>query len=316
MKNWSYKHYYVFFFGLLISGIFSWGVPIYAQSNNSQDNPVLTASLDRDTAPIGTIVTLTLNFQLPAEASLPDKPEIGGLENITIIAQKTEKNRITIRLMIDSLGSWNSDPLTLSYMDKFGSPRSLTADPVTLTVASNLGEKPEEAQLKPIQNIIPIKPFWLKYLPWGIGALFLLIFLYVLFRWLRNSRQKSTVITLDPPHIQARKELEKLQTEGLFEQGEIKAFYFRFSEILRHYLEAIRGFPAAEYTTEEISIRVEEEVDRNLIHLLKHADLVKFADHVPTPARKEQEFGEALAYIEETTPRMDIENQDSQGEAL
>ena len=130
---------------------------------------------------------------------------------------------------------------------------------------------------------------------------------------LRNRRQKSTVITLDPPHIQARKELEKLQAEGLFEKGEIKAFYFRFSEILRHYLEAIRGFPAAEYTTEEISIYVKEEVDRKLIHLLKNADLVKFADHAPTPARKEQEFGEALIYIEETSPPLESEDQGAQG---
>ena len=313
MKNWSYKNYYLFFFGIIISGIFFWGVPIYAQSNVSQDNPVLTASLDRGSATIGSIVTLTLNFQLPAEASLPDKPQIGGLEDLTIITQKIEKNRITIRLMVDSLGSWKTGPLTLSYRDENNSPRTLTADPVTLNVASNLGEKPEEAQLKPIQDIIPIRPLWLKYLPWAIGALSFLIFLYVLFRLLRNRRQKSTVITLDPPHIQARKELEKLQAEGLFEKGEIKAFYFRFSEILRHYLEAIRGFPAAEYTTEEISIYVKEEVDRKLIHLLKNADLVKFADHAPTTARKEQEFGEALTYIEETSPPLDSENQGAQG---
>jgi len=313
MKNWSYKYYYVFILCFLISGILSWSGPVCAQSDNPQDTPSLSATLDRDTAPIGSIVTLTLNFHLPAEASLPDKPKIGGLEDLTVIDQKVEKNRIIIRLLIGSLGSWKTGPLSLIYTNKSGSPRTLTANPVTLTVASNLGEKPEEAQLKPIQDIMPLKPLWLKYLPWGVGAIFLLLFLYPLFRWFQSRRQRSMVITIDPPHIQARKELEILQAEGLFEKGEIKAFYFRFSEILRHYLEAIRGFPAAEYTTEEIAIHIEEELDRNLIHLLKHADLVKFADHVPTPARKEREFGEALAYIEETSPRMDLENQEGQG---
>ena len=153
MKNWSYKHFYHFFFGLLLSGIFFWVVSIYAQSNTSQDNPVLTASLDRDSATIGSIVTLTLNFQLPNKASLPDKPEIGGLEDLTVIRQKIEKNRITIRLMVDSLGSWKTGPLTLSYRDENKSPRTLTADPVTLTVASNLGEKPEEAHQAPLAEI-------------------------------------------------------------------------------------------------------------------------------------------------------------------
>jgi len=96
MKYWSYKHYYPFLFGLLISGIFGWGLLVYARSNDSRDKPSLSASLDRDTASIGSIVALNLNFSLPAAASLPDRPEIGGLEDLTVVAQKIEKNRITI----------------------------------------------------------------------------------------------------------------------------------------------------------------------------------------------------------------------------
>ena len=106
----------------------------------------------------------------------------------------------------------------------------------------------------------------------------------------------------DPPHIRAVKEIEELEGRSLFEKGHAKAFYFRFSEILRRYLEAIRGFPAAEFTTEEIAHHIKTEQDRTLLPLLRQADLVKFADTVPTPARKEETVKAALDYIHETGP--------------
>jgi hypothetical protein len=105
---------------------------------------------------------------------------------------------------------------------------------------------------------------------------------------------------LESPHLRAQRELDDLESQGLFESGQIKAFYFRFSEILRHYLEGLRGFPAAEFTTEEIASRVDREEDRKLLPLLRQADLVKFADSTPTPARKEEAVKAAQAYIRDT----------------
>jgi len=81
----------------------------------------------------------------------------------------------------------------------------------------------------------------------------------------------------------------------------VKEFYFRFTEILKHYLESIRGFPAAEFTTEEIARSIADEQDRVLIPLLREADLVKFADSIPTQAGKEEDVQVALAYIRETS---------------
>ena len=69
---------------------------------------------------------------------------------------------------------------------------------------------------------------------------------------------------------------------------------------MRRYLESLRNFPAAEYTTEEIASCIREEKDRGLLSLLRQADLVKFAHNVPSPARKEDEIKTALSYIDET----------------
>ncbi len=108
---------------------------------------------------------------------------------------------------------------------------------------------------------------------------------------------------MEPPHIRARKEIRLLESQRYFEKGLEKKYYFIFSEILRRYLESIRNFPAAEFTTEEIARHIKSEQDRMLIPLLQQADLVKFADSVPTLARKEEDVKTALVYIRETSPR-------------
>ena len=94
-----------------------------------------------------------------------------------------------------------------------------------------------------------------------------------------------------------------MEKKQYFEKGRVKKYYFFFSEILRRYLESIRNFPAAEYTTEEIAKHISAEPDRKLIPLLLQADLVKFADTVPTAARKEEDIKAALAYIRKTAPQ-------------
>jgi hypothetical protein len=273
-----------------------------AQDEPGAPNTGLRASLAPDPAKFGSLVVLTLAYHLPDGGHLPAKPEIGGLEDLTTVEQETGLGVITLNLLVDQLDSWRTGPLSLAYLDKKGEKQALTADPVSVAVLSNLGDKPEEAQLRPIQGIIPTKALWLRYLPWGACLLLLLLAGAGLFWWHKRGRfQTVTAELLDPAHVKARKEMEHLVGQGLFEQGKVKEFYFRFSEILRHYLEALRGFPAAEFTTEEIAIRIHTEQDRRLLPLLRHADLVKFADTVPSPARKKEEVETAFSYIQETS---------------
>jgi len=105
----------------------------------------------------------------------------------------------------------------------------------------------------------------------------------------------------EPPDIRARRELRGLESRRYFEKGRVKKYYFSFSEILRCYLESIRNFPAAEYTTEEIARHIRDQQDRKLLALLQQADLVKFADTKPTQARKEEDIKAALAYIRQSS---------------
>lgn len=268
----------------------------------------LTATLDCDSAKVGSVVELSLKVQLPKGEQLPEDLTIGGLEGLTALGRTRMPNEIRIRLLVDRIGPWQSGPITLTFHDKDDKARVLETAPVSLKVFSNLGDRPSEASLRPIRDIIPGKSPWFQFLPWVLGTLAIVAAAFAAFRWRRKKRIPEVVPTLEePPHIRARREIEKLNNRGLFERGEAKSFYFAFSEILRRYLESIRHFPAVEFTTEEISQHIRKEEDRVLLPLLRQTDLVKFADHIPTPAQKEEDVSKALAYIRTTGPMPEAE---------
>ncbi|MDL1959750.1 MAG: hypothetical protein LWX01_09555 [Deltaproteobacteria bacterium] len=314
MRN-TFKIIYPLIVGMLLCIVQP--VTLWSQDDIKDSGPALSASLDRDSARVGGIVELSLKYRLPEGAHLTAEPEIKGIEGLTTVDRQIGPGQIRIRLLVDQLGPWKTRALSLGYLDKEGKSQVLTTGPVLLTVTSNLGDRPAEAELKPIQGIIPIRPLWLKYLPWSAGLLGILLIMSVLFWWYkRGRREKSSIIPQIPPYIRARKEIEELDAQRLFEKGHAKRFYFRFSEILRKYLGSLRGFPAVELTTEEIARCIDREQDRDLLALLRQADLVKFADRIPTPARKEEEVKTALSYIHETSPVLETGHETDVSEGM
>lgn len=264
--------------------------------------PLFRAEFDRGSARVGETVTLIITYQLPEGARLPENLKVQGLEGLSILKSAVHAGRFEFVLLVDQIEELKTGDLSLSYVDNQGEKKTLSAKPATLTVESNLGPKPEEAVLRPLQEIIPASPDWLRYLPWAAGFLLLAAAAVGLLVLRKKKRKRNKTETSDPPHVRARKEIERLESMGLFESGRYKEFYFSFSEILRKYLEALRGFPAAELTTLEITLAMDNERDKSLLPLLREMDLVKFADAVPSPIRKEEDIKKVLAYIQDTSP--------------
>ena len=269
----------------------------------------IRVSVDRESVAVGEIFHLFLEYTLPKDASLPEKLDVKGLESIEIIDVQVDPDRISFTLLMSKVEGWSSGEIILNYLDDKKQPANLKADPVSIQVLTNLGDKPNEAELKPIEGILPTERFWPKYVVWVVAGLCMLLAGTICFLWYRSRQKKlATATEKAPPHVQARTDIERLESRRLFEQGEIKKFYYLFSAILKRYLEELRGFPAAEFTTEEISGRITREQDRKVLVLLQQADVVKFADAVPTQSRKEEAVEAALAYIKETEPTGDDEN--------
>jgi hypothetical protein len=235
---------------------------------------------------------------------LPEKLKVNGLDDLSIIKQIINPGQIRIQLLVDQVGPWQSETISLTYLDRDGQLLLLTTPPVSIEAVSNFNEKAEEARLRAIQDIVPVTTIWQSYLLWLAAIVALALIGLGLFWWYkRRGKPAGLAEYTEPPDVRARRELLGLEKKQYFEKGRVKKHYFVLSEILRQYLEAIRNFPAAEYTTEEIARHISVETDRNLISLLQQADLVKFADTVPTRARKEEDIKAALAYIRKTGPQ-------------
>jgi hypothetical protein len=277
---------------------------LWAVDTPQSESGTLSAFLDQTSVPVGGVLWLTLDYRLPHGGRLPGKPEIKGIGDISILKQIVGQEQIRIQLLADKVGPWQSEPIGLVYLDDLGQRQELTTRPISIQITSNLGEKGQEAELRPIRDIVPIKSIWQSYLIWLAAMVVLALIALGLFWWYKRKRKPEGLAEyVEPPDVRARRELLGLEKQQYFEKGRVKTHYFYFSEILRRYLEAIRNFPAAEYTTEEIARHISAEPDRQLIPLLQQADLVKFADSVPTRARKEEDIKAALAYIRKTGPQ-------------
>ena len=289
------------FLAFLLLALVFWPTCLWSQENASDQPPGLKAWLDRTSAEVGTVVELRLSYQLPEGAYLPPDPEIRGLEGMSVVERIGKPGEIRMKLLVDRLEDWKSGILSLPYLNGEGKAHFLEAKPLSLIVLSNLGDNPAEVQLRPIQPIFPTRSLWLMYGPWGMVLLILLLATLGFLWWHRKNRARRDFVELEQtPHIRALRELEELLAQNLFEKGKSKDFYFRFTAIVKRYLESLKGFPAVEFTTEEIAAYLHMEQDQKLLPLLREADLVKFADTIPTLAKKDEDVETLLTYIQET----------------
>ena len=269
----------------------------------------LSAAVDRDSAPVGSVVTLTLRYDLPENGSMPPQAEIKGLEGFTILGSAQKPGQIDLKILVDRLEELKTDKISMSYLDPEKNSRQLETDGFAVKVVPRIGAD-DKAELKPLQSIVPTGRSRLT-LMLILGACAIVLLGALFFFWRRRAKRNGATAAgpVVPADELARWELERLDRSELFETGRVKEFYFRFSAILKQYLEATRGFPAAEYTTEEISARIDREVDRSALSLLRQADVVKFADDMPTRARKQDDMLKAYAYIGETCARKEEETE-------
>ena len=299
----------VFFWVVTIALVIPWIAGSQATSPEPLDR--LSASIDKETAKVGELLWLTLSYELPEGAKLTEKTTIKGLDALTIVDQIMGPNKIKLRFLIDQLESFDFGPIILPFIADEWNEQEMMAEQIPIVVLSNLGDKPEEVTLRPIQEFMPIQSGWRMYLSIAFAAILFIGLIGGIIGW-RRKRDMMDIEALveDPPHIRAEKEIEALLSSRLFEKGDVKAFYFAFSETIRRYMESIRNFPAAEMTTEEIARFVKTEpLDQKILPMLKQADLVKFSDSIPTPDSKEQDIRTARIYIQQTRPTL----ADSQG---
>lgn len=171
---------------------------------------------------------------------------------------------------------------------------------------------------KAIKAPLAVPYSWRDFIPYYLAALLLIIAIAVsTWLWLRYRRKRPVVVERpkpkDPAHIWARRELQKLEEEKIWQKGEDKLYYSKLSDILRLYLEYRYDWLALESTTEEIedtmgNYNLKEKAKSSLLEILRMADLVKFAKMRPMPDANMRAMDNAYKFIEFTEPKEEKAN--------
>ncbi len=150
-----------------------------------------------------------------------------------------------------------------------------------------------------------------EMLPWiGAGLAAVLLAIFVIRYFKRRKRGTAgpgkKIFPSEPAHVIAIRELEALEKEKLWQQGLVKVYHTRITEILRNYLERRYHIPALEQTTREIMDQLEylggvPSGSRNeLQQILVLADLVKFAKFVPAPEENMLSMTRSIRFVQDT----------------
>jgi hypothetical protein len=273
-----------------------------------------TLSLDSTSILIGDQVTAVLKVTLPADAVVRF-PEFSDTLTgaIEVVSQRPvdsvrDENllRASRKFILTSFdtGYHAIPPLKVPYaIDTVLS--ELTTEPLLLHVAAM---KVDTAQpIKPIKGPVGAPLTFRELLPWIIGGLLLALLVIGLIYYLKKRKKHEPVFRpkpkpLDPPHIEALKNLDALEDQKLWQNGRFKDFYSGISHIMRMYLERKFEFPAVENTTTEIMDEISrKDIDSStqteLQELMALADMVKFAKVEPLPSENEKVLKQAKHFV-------------------
>lgn len=287
------------------------------------ERPEVRATLTPDSVLLGDEVLLTIDVRKDQVQVIGfptfDTGENGELELIEELPLDTIERdgrrqhlRKRYRLAAYGEGTLALGRTPLLYLDKNINDTIYSADSLVLyiepieidttTMTINDVKRPREMPLR-----------WGEisgYLWRGAVLTLLIVALIVLIVWLIHKyrlrlpnpfRPKEVV----PPHVVAIKALEALHHQKLWQNNRHKDYYSGVTDILRRYLADRYEFGAMEMTTDEIvasvaSIEMPDKSRRNLVEILRTADLVKFAKAIPDDQYNEQAYLDAYYFVEET----------------
>jgi hypothetical protein len=169
-------------------------------------------------------------------------------------------------------------------------------------------------QIKPIKPPINTPLTFREVLPWaaaGLGGLLVAgMVVWLVMKYMKRKRDPEALALkpLEPAHVIAFRELDRLKEEKIWNKGMVKEYYTRLTEITRRYIERQFDIPAMESTTEEIldAFRMVNPEDNLLDDILKEllelADLVKFARENPLPVDNQTNLNNAYIFVQKTYP--------------
>jgi len=275
----------------------------------------VVTSFDHTRAQVGDVLryTVRVDHDPAVEVVFPEFPEtIAGLSvrNFGPLRKRTEAGRVVVSRWYDLshfiAGSYTVPGVAVEYRLP-GKPKAmLRSASMFVEIESIVGE--ELGSIRDIVDPLAASSRYTKYYLWaglGLVAAGAAVVGLVLYRR-RRARRRILGPPPVPAHELAYALLEQLLQEDLIGAGQIKLFYYRLSNIVRHYIENRFHLMAPERTTEEflvemaVSSRLTDAHKGLISTFLDHCDLVKFAKYAPGEKEISGAYDSAVRFIDET----------------
>ncbi len=277
----------------------------------------VTASVDKQTAYIGDLIDYTIIITYDSTVRLTPPAagaNLGGFDvkdyefgEEKTLADGRRQQVLQFKLRTFTTGEYVIPPLPIEYSLPDSTRKYISADPIKINVKSMLAEgaKADTLKPKPPKQQASLagssKTLWIII---GIAAIIIAAgAIYLLRR--KKKQEEGPYVDPRPPWEIAYADLALLKERNLPGKGEVKAYYFELSEIVRRYLGKKFDFNAVDLTTSEISYVLDEllpaeELRREIIAFLDHADLVKFAKYIPPAEQPDADWDAAYTLVTQT----------------
>jgi hypothetical protein len=278
-----------------------------------------TASIDKNEVMIGDAIKFTICVICKNDTIIqfPEIEQNAGLFAVKDTGREArrEKDGCLILERDYEISSYEIGHQTMpSFKIKYKSAQgegTVDTNEVTINVIGVIKEGENPTDIKDIIPPMDVPTDFKRLIVWscmGLGGLLLSgIGCWLIIKVRKGRTKRHQLFTIKrAPHEIAYELLEKLSKEDLISRGMIKEYYYRITNILRHYIENRFGLLAPERTTEEFlkemaQTNILEDTHKSLIsEFLEHCDMVKYAKYGPSKNEVTETFNSARRLIDET----------------
>ncbi len=280
-----------------------------------------TASLDSTNILLGDQVKLFLQIDHPKDVDVqfPQVPDtIAGLIEVldrsaidTFEADKEDyiKQIQAYTITCFDSGSYRIPPYWFKIATE-GLNDSVPSNGVTLNVFTmeiDTTKGPTDIKM-PYDAPLTLK----EVTPYILGVILIGAIIFFLLYSIKRKKKNQPIFARpqkpkEPPHVVALRELDRIKSEKVWQQGKTKQYYSELTDALRMYIEDRFEIRAMEQVTDEIleSFRLQKGLlnDKslgNLGQILQLADLVKFAKYKPLPDDDNMALVNAYFFVNDT----------------
>ena len=260
----------------------------------------VTASIDSTAIKIGQQITYHILVETDTTSLVifPKKQTFNPLEVIETYKIDTLKNNNKYNLIKKyGLTQFDSGTYTIPRQKIIIGTKTFFTDSLKIQVSNIIVDTTKQGlyDIKPIIEVKkPASNFW-KYLLLILLIIGAVAFLIYWFLWHKKPLTEQQQIALLPPYDRAKLALKKLDESHYLKHSELKSYYSELTGIIRKYLDEKVYDHSLESTTDELisklqllkegnQIDLSEKTIKNIEHILKRADLVKFAKSAPDTA--------------------------------